>query len=120
MADEKIYTIPLRKAYRGVKTRRAKKAITIIKEYLIRHMKVEEVKIGKTINKSVWARGIQKPPRKIRIHATLDNKIAYAEMIGTDINTPSAAQVEDKKTKKKEKRLRKIERKERRFQWKKS
>ena len=114
MADEKIYTIPLRKAYRGVKTRRAKKAITIIKEYLIRHMKVDEVKIGKTINESVWSRGIQKPPRKVRIHATLDNKIAYAEMIGTDIQTPSKEEVKEKDKKKKEKREKiKEDRKER-------
>ncbi len=114
MADEKIYTIPMRKAYRGVKTRRAKKAITIIKEYLIRHMKVEEVKIGKTINESVWARGIQKPPRKVRIHATLDNKTAYAEMIGTDIVTPSAKETKEKVKKQKEKREKiKEDRKER-------
>ncbi len=115
MADEKIHTIPLRKAFRGGnRKRRAKKAINIIQEYLLRHMKAEDVKIGKSINDSVWARGIQKPPRRVRIHATLDNKICYAELIGVDIKTPSAEEVKEKEKKKKEKKEKiKEERKER-------
>ncbi len=115
MAEEKIFTIPLRKAFRGAnRKRRAKKAITIIREYLQRHMKTDDIKIGKTINESVWARGITKPPRKVRIHATLDNNTAYAEMIGTDIKTPSVDKVKEKEKKKKEKKEKiKEERKER-------
>ncbi|MBU3904530.1 MAG: 50S ribosomal protein L31e [Nanoarchaeota archaeon] len=114
MADEKIYTIPMRKAYRGVRQKRAKRAIAIINQYLIRHMKADSVNIGKTVNESVWARGIQKPPRKVRIHAILDNKVAYAELVGIDIKTPSQEQVKEKDKKKIDKREKiKEERKER-------
>lgn len=117
MADEKIHTIPLRKAYRGVRQRRAKKAISVIREYLERHMKSDDIRIGQTINKSVWARGIQKPPRKVRIHATVENGVVYAELIGTEIKTPSAAQVKEKEKKKKEKKEKiKEDRKERKKQ----
>jgi len=114
MADEKIHTIPLRKAFRGGRKKRAKKAISLIREYLQRHMKVDEVKIGKTINESVWAKGIQKPPRRVRIHSTVENNVAYAELIGTDIKTPSASEIKEKEKKKKEKKEKiKEERKER-------
>lgn len=117
MADERIHTIPLRKAYRGVRQRRAKKAISVIREYLQRHMKVDDVNIGQTINKSIWAQGIQKPPRRIRIHTTVENGIAYAELIGTEIKLPSAAQVKEKEKKKQDKKEKiKEERKERKKQ----
>ncbi len=114
MVEEKIFTIPLRKAYRGVRTKRAKKAISVIDEFLQRHMKSEDVKIGKSINESVWARGIQKPPRRLRVHATLESGVVYAELVGTDISKPSAEEIK-KKEKKVEQKKEKIkeERKER-------
>jgi len=92
MPEEKIYTIPLRKVWRTPRTRRAKKAISVINDYLKRHTKAKEIKIGQTINTSVWARGIQKPPRRIRIHVTLEDGVCYSEIIGQDIKTPTKEQ----------------------------
>ncbi|MBU3897170.1 MAG: 50S ribosomal protein L31e [Nanoarchaeota archaeon] len=118
MAEEKIFTIPLRKAYRTVaRNARARKAIDIIRAYLQRHMKCENVKIGFSINNSVWARGIQKPPRKIRIHAKLDSNAVLAELVGVDIKTLTAEEAKEK-AKKKEGKKEKIkeERKERKKQ----
>ncbi len=93
---ERVYTIPLRKALRAPRTRRAKKAIKLVREFLERHMK-GEVKIGKSINESVWARGIQKPPGRIKVKAVKKDGVIYAELLGTEIKLPG------KKAEKKEK-----------------
>ena len=115
MAEEKVFTIPLRKAWRTTRKRRAKKAITIIKEFLERHMK-GEVKIGKSINESIWARGIQNPPRRVRIHATKDENIIFSELIGVELKTLTKddKKKKEEKVKEKEKRIRRGEKKERR------
>lgn len=64
---ERTYTIPLRDAYEASRSRRAKRAINIIREFAKRHMKAEEVKISSGVNSLVWSRGIEKPPRRIRV-----------------------------------------------------
>ena len=79
--EERIYTIPLRKAFRAPRGKRAKKAISIIREFLKRHTKTKEVVIHESINKAVWARGIQKPPRKIRVRVKVENSKAIAELL---------------------------------------
>jgi large subunit ribosomal protein L31e len=115
MAEEKIFTIPLREAFEEERNRRAKNASKLIREFLIRHMKSENVKIGKSINESIWSRGIQKPPRRVRVHALKEEDIVYAELIGTEIKTPSKEELKKKEEKKKEKKEKiKEERKERR------
>ena len=39
---ERLYTIPLGKAYDAVRKKRAKRAVTMVRAFIIRHMKVEE------------------------------------------------------------------------------
>jgi large subunit ribosomal protein L31e len=69
--DERIYTVPLRKAYwTGSRLRRANKSVRILREFVERHMKPEELLIQPEVNEKIWARGIQKPPRRVRIRAT--------------------------------------------------
>jgi large subunit ribosomal protein L31e len=115
MVEEKIFTIPLREAYDKPRTARAKKATNIVRDFLIRHMKSEKVKLGKSINEAIWKRGIQKPPRKVRIHAVKEEDVIYTELLGIEIKTPSKEELK-KKEEKKEKKKEKIkeERKERR------
>ena len=100
MADEKIFTIPLREAYDKPRTTRAKIAVNIVKDFLIRHMKSKNIKLGKSINENIWKRGIQKPPRRIRIHAVKEEDIVYSELLGVDIKTPSKEEVKKKEEKK--------------------
>lgn len=114
MADEKIFTIPLKKIYEGPKTKRAKKAITAIRSYLTKHMKSENIKIGDALNRTIWARGIQKPPRKIRIHAIKENDIVYSDLIDVEIKIASKEELSKKEEKEKQKKEKiKEERKER-------
>lgn len=87
MALERTYTIPLRSEWlKSVKYKRAKKAVRAIKEFLIRHMKaadMESVKIGKYLNLDLWKHSIKRPPSKVRIVATKDDKgIVWAELVG--------------------------------------
>src|SRR3989338_11580624 len=76
--DEKImlereYIIPLRREWLKVpRYKRASKAIKAIKQFLARHMKVEDrdvrkVKLDKFLNEEIWFRGIKKPPAKIKV-----------------------------------------------------
>ncbi len=68
--DERIYVIPLAKARHGPRNKRAKKAIRYLREFMDRHFKPESLVISQEVNEAIWARGIQKPPRKIKIRAT--------------------------------------------------
>jgi len=68
--DERIYIIPLAKARHGPRNKRAKKAIRYLREFMERHFKPESLIISQEVNEAIWARGIQKPPRKIKIRAT--------------------------------------------------
>ncbi|MFO7618063.1 MAG: 50S ribosomal protein L31e [Thermoplasmata archaeon] len=80
MAEEKefkevTYTIPLRDLLRCPRTKRAPKAIKLIREYVVRHRKAdpENVWIDKEVNEFVWSRGIENPPNKITL------KVAWVE-----------------------------------------
>ena len=66
---ERFYIIPLRDVKRMPCYKRANAAIKDIRHYLEHHMKSTDVKLDKSINEAVWARGSQKPPRRIRVRA---------------------------------------------------
>ena len=68
--DERIYTIPLSQARKGPRTKWAKKAIRYLREYMQRHFKPEYLVISQKVNEKIWERGIQKPPRKLKVRAT--------------------------------------------------
>lgn len=73
--DERIYTVPLRKAYwTGSRLRRANRAVRVLKKFVERHMKPEEMLIMPEVNEQIWSRGIEKPPRRIRIRATKNDE----------------------------------------------
>ena len=73
MAEERIYVIPLRKEFiKAPSYRKTKRALSAIKHFLIRHMKAEEVKIGKYLNLKLWEHGRKNPPPRIKIKATKD------------------------------------------------
>jgi large subunit ribosomal protein L31e len=93
---EKTFNIPLRKEFRKVpRYKRARKAMTALHEFLVRHMKSDDVRIGAGINKAVWANGIKNPPHHVPVHAEKDDKgVVRAELVGVEIQKQKA---EDKK-----------------------
>ncbi len=80
MAEEKIYTVPLRREFLKVaKYNRSKKAMKALKEFLLKHLK-EEVKIGKYLNEEVSKRR-KNPPGKIKIRIDGEKGKYKAELI---------------------------------------
>jgi len=71
IVEERIYTVPLSRAWITPTTKRAPRAMYLLKSFVRRHMKVEEdsIKISNEVNERIWSRGIEKPPRRIRIRA---------------------------------------------------
>ena len=62
--------VPLRNAWNITRYKRAPRAIQIIKDEVIRHLKVlpeEESYIDPEVNEKIWERGIENPPRKIKL-----------------------------------------------------
>ncbi|UCH56820.1 MAG: 60S ribosomal protein L31 [Candidatus Bathyarchaeota archaeon] len=72
--EERIYTVPLSRAWVAPPYRRAEKAISLLREFVQRHMKPEEIIIQPTVNEAIWARGIKKPPRRIRVRLSKDEE----------------------------------------------
>jgi large subunit ribosomal protein L31e len=85
IVEERIYTIPLGRAWIMPPRKRSPRAMRIIRAFLMKHMKVEVKKeeeeeeeelprliITNEVNQKVWERGVEKPPRKIRVKATKD------------------------------------------------
>ncbi|MFW9867757.1 MAG: 50S ribosomal protein L31e [Candidatus Thorarchaeota archaeon] len=68
--DERIYIIPLAKARKGPRNKWAKKSIRYLREFLTRHFKPESLVISQEVNERIWQRGIQKPPRKLKVRVT--------------------------------------------------
>ncbi len=88
---DRVYTIPLAKAKRAPTSKRAPKAIRVIREFLTRHMKSDEVYIGASINDLIWKNGIRRIPPRIRIHTIKnDEGQVRAELMGIDILFPEA------------------------------
>lgn len=115
MPEEKVFNIPLREAFVLQRSKRARNASKIVREFLVKHTKTENINIGKSINDAIWKSGIQNPPRKVRVHTIKEEDIVYAELLGVEIKTPSKEELKKKKEKKKEKKEKiKEERKERR------
>jgi len=74
-SEEKVYTIPLGKVYETKPAyKRSNKAVTAVKSFVSRHSKASEVKVGQKLNQAVWAKGGKKPPRRIQVKVTKDDK----------------------------------------------
>lgn len=67
---ERIYTIPLRHARQGTRSKRADRAVRDVRAFLTRHMKTEDVWISGEVNELLWARGKFRIPPRVRVRAT--------------------------------------------------
>ena len=86
IVEERIYTIPLGKAWIMPPNKRAPRAMRMIRSFVTKHMKLEarregeeegepkKLSISNEVNERVWSRGIEKPPRKIRVRAAKDKE----------------------------------------------
>ncbi|HDQ15603.1 MAG TPA: 50S ribosomal protein L31e [Bacteroidetes bacterium] len=93
IVEERFYTIPLQKALVRPPKKRAPRAMQLVKLFVTKHMKIDmkvseeeeldelpQLVISKEVNEKIWAKGIEKPPRKIKTRVTKDrdgNVIVY-------------------------------------------
>jgi large subunit ribosomal protein L31e len=88
IVEERIYTVPLGKAWIMPPNKRAPRAVRMLRSFMVKHMKLEARKeeetekeeelpqliISNEVNERMWLRGIEKPPRKIRVRAEKDKE----------------------------------------------
>ena len=83
--EERFYTIPLQKALVRPPKKRAPRAMQLIKIFVTKHMKINlkadeieeeeelpQLYVTQDVNEKIWSRGIEKPPRKIKVRVTKD------------------------------------------------
>jgi large subunit ribosomal protein L31e len=81
------YVIPLREKSRVVaRYKKTPKAIKTIKEFVARHMKIEnrdlnKVKINKNLNEFMWAKGIRKHPHKIKVKVIKEGENVLVDLV---------------------------------------
>ena len=100
---ERVYVIPLRRETLKVPNfRKANKAVKAIREFISKHMKSENVVIGKFLNLMVWKHGAKNPPGKVKVNAVKDDKgKVLVELVGA----PKEVKIEEKKPAKKEEKI---------------
>jgi len=83
---ERIYTVNLSKAYEYVRTKRAGRAVKILREYLARHFKVAgaDVSLSNGVNSRIWRDSIQKPPRKLKVRAVKGEGVVKVFIAGVE------------------------------------
>lgn len=78
MSEEKVkeltrtYTIPLSRMMISPRHKRAKRAVSLIREFGTKHMKSAEIHISPELNLILWKRGIRNPPRRVTVTMVRD------------------------------------------------
>jgi large subunit ribosomal protein L31e len=86
IVEERVYTVPLGKAWIMPPRKRTPRAMRMLRAFITKHMKLEAKKEGEEeeeprtlvisneVNERMWERGVEKPPRKIRVRAAKDKE----------------------------------------------
>jgi len=74
VVEERICTIPFRKVWATPMGKRTPRASRVLRAFVKRHMKAENVEISNEVNEELWARGIRKPPRQITVRLVKDKE----------------------------------------------
>ena len=84
MASEKNYTIPLRsQTLKTGRHKRAKRAVSAVRQFMKKHARAAQVKLGRHLNMKLWERGMRGVPHRIRVRAESDGKSAVrVELVG--------------------------------------
>jgi len=102
---ERVYVIPLRKETLKVPNfKKANKAVKTIRIFISKHMKSENVALGKYLNLKIWDHGAKNPPHHVKVNAVKDDKgKVFVELV--DAPKEKAKVEEIKKTPKKEEKI---------------
>ena len=107
---ERVYNIPLRNEWlKAPSYKRTKRAVSAVRQFLIKHMKSEQVKIGRMLNHKLWERSIKHPPHHVKVSVVkYDDGIVRAELEGFPVEPVET----ESKTKKKKNESTKAEAKQ--------
>jgi len=106
---ERIYTIPLADAYEYIRTKRARRAVKLVRAFALRHMKAEDAKISEGVNSLILRNGMQKPPRKIKVRIVKgEDAVAKVWLVGEE---EKLKEISDKKAKAQEAKKKEEEKK---------
>ena len=93
---ERIYNIPLRRETLKVPPfKKANKAVKAAREFISKHMKSDNVVVGKYLNLKIWEHGAKNPPHHVKVNAVKDIKgKVFVELVDAPKEAPK---VEEKK-----------------------
>src|SRR5437879_8940079 len=72
IVEEKFYDLNLRRIWTAPREKRTPRAVRYICAFAARRMKSDDVSISEETNQLLWARGISKPPRHLRLRVVKD------------------------------------------------
>ena len=79
--SERKYIIPLKREFNKVPNyQRTSKATKAIRNFIKKHMKVDEVKISKELNLKIWSRGRKNPPVKVEVKTIQEDGFAHVTL----------------------------------------
>ncbi|MCB9359479.1 60S ribosomal protein L31 [Candidatus Woesearchaeota archaeon] len=67
---EREYNVPLRRDFMRVQRyKRANKAVKSLRDFIIKHMKSDNVSFSKFLNQKIWEKGAGRPPHHVAVIA---------------------------------------------------
>ncbi|MDD5148652.1 MAG: 50S ribosomal protein L31e [Candidatus ainarchaeum sp.] len=102
---EREYVVPLVKAYEKPRTKRAAKAVNILRAFMKKHFHLEgsNVLVSNKVNEAVWSRGIEHVPRRIKVKTILAEGKVNVFLPYEKLPEKKEAKRREKKEEKKEK-----------------
>ena len=74
IVEERVCTIPFRRVWATPRGKRTPRASRMLRDFVRHHMKAEDIQISNEVNEELWARGIKKPPRQIKVRLVKDKE----------------------------------------------
>src|SRR5213593_5295891 len=98
IVEEKFYDLNLRRIWTAPREKRTPRAVRYIRAFAARRMKSDDESISEETNQLLWARGISKPPRHVRLRVVKDKDDrvivfpaeAAKATVAADVEAPSA------------------------------
>jgi large subunit ribosomal protein L31e len=104
----RVYTINLGKAWLTPRYRRTDRVINMVREFAVKNMKSDEVKIDQDLSRHIWAKGKTNPPRKVRVKMVKDeDDIVTVSLYEEAVEMAEEEEKEEEETDKDKKRSKK-------------
>ncbi|MEM0021160.1 MAG: 50S ribosomal protein L31e [Fervidicoccaceae archaeon] len=86
-------TLNLSKVYTTRRTKRAARAVRYLRDLIKRRTHAERVLIDEKLNKLIWKRGIEKPPRKVKVLISIEESEEIKTKDGKTVRIPKLVKV---------------------------